>query len=558
MIKTIIGRIAGMLGMPKKGDVLSLNIGESFSRLKMAHTVSYIHNGKYMQVGSEQEWRWVKYRKRVCADLESEPNPHLLITGMSGHGKSTLLESIVRQLSASGKNVLVFDVHNEHGSASYGKARMVDAHYNSVNPLALDGLAVNQRISGTVSMLKSLYGLGHIQSTKLSQCLWYVYRRHGAMSPYSTELGSMPTINELMNEIGIFVSNSKGATERNALLHLKAKISGLAKPSFIKDTISVKELMSGLNLISLADIKSREELFVYVTTILERIYYLMRANRINGGVRTYVVIDEAQYLIGSSGDSASIIRKLVEEGRKYGIAVIMATPSISSIDKRILANASTIMSFALREPTEVSYMSKLMSSGTSAEHVIRSALPKLRIGEILLTNSKNGTLLVRVSRGQATNGIQSFNTASAERAAAMSVKPIKAGALASEVGSDTVTSMIKSGELATTSVETKGGTEEWVMRKSGAFTIEHELMIRRIAELLSKSGITNRIEDNANNPDIVAYYNGKRIAIEYETGSKSSASTMQMLERRKGKYDYIVVVTSGSRLHEGQRNHSKS
>ncbi len=552
-----VKKFLGAIALPRKRAGNSLYIGESISGLKKQRIISCTHNGRSMQVDSLLEWKWSKKRGSVGINVEGEPNPHMLITGMSGHGKSTLLEAIAEQLSSNGKNVLVFDVHNEHSGIGGGMARFVDAHYNSVNPLALDGMTVNQRISGIVSMLKSLYGLGHIQTTKLSQCLWYMYRKHGAMSQYSTEIQTSPTIAELVNEIGIFISNAKGATERNALLHLKAKISGLSKPSFIKDTISVRQLMGGLNIISLADIKSKEELYVYVTTILERVYYMMRSNSINNGVSTYIVIDEAQYLVGSSADSASMIRRLVEEGRKYGIAMVLATPSISSMDRRMMANMSTIMSFALREPTEVSYISKLVSSGMGTDRAIMSVLPRLGKGELLLTSSSVGPVLVKTARVMAKPRAPEAKAPLRDKTAALAIKPVRADELKSTVGSSVVKSMVASGELTAATSYTGRNAEEWVMKKSGAFTIEHELAVKRIAEFLTNAGLTNRIEDNANNPDIVAYRDGMIIAIEYETGSKSSASTMEMLERRKSGYDYVVVVTPGTKAHESKPKGSK-
>lgn len=540
-IKTLLGA----LSRPRGNGNAPIYIGESFSRLEKRRIISYNYNGRSIQLASAIEWKWSKRREHVAITAEYEPNPHILITGMSGHGKSTLLESIVAQLRNNGKNVLLFDVHNEHGSIADSSTKVIDAHYNSVNPLALDGLAVNQRISNIVSMLKSLYGLGHIQSTKLSQCLWYMYRKHGAMSQYSTEISSIPTINELVNEISIFISNAKGASERNALLHLKTKVSGLSKPGFIKDTVSVKQLMSGTSIISLSEVRSREELFVYVTTILERVYYLMRSKSINKGVSTYIVIDEAQYLIGSSDGSASIIRKLVEEGRKYGIAMLLVTPSISSIDRSVIANTSTIISFALREPSEVSYMSRLMSLGTGADRTIMSALTGLRKGEAIFLCNRAGTMLIRVAKAVQRNTDSGSPEILRQKAAALSIKPVKRGMLASDVGDSVVSSMIGSGELSVARRASPVGVEEWVMKKSGAFTIDHELSVRKIAELLSRAGIVNRVEDNANNPDIIAYHNGMTIAIEYETGSKPAASTIEMLEKRKGKYDYIVVVSPG-------------
>ncbi len=50
--------------------------------------------------------------------------------------------------------------------------------------------------------------------------------------------------------------------------------------------------------------------------------------------------------------------------------------------------------------------------------------------------------------------------------------------------------------------------------------------------------------NNSNGPDIVAYINGKKAAIEYETGRKSAASTAKMLTSRSGSFASTIVLVN--------------
>ena len=58
------------------------------------------------------------------------------------------------------------------------------------------------------------------------------------------------------------------------------------------------------------------------------------------------------------------------------------------------------------------------------------------------------------------------------------------------------------------------------MARNGSASIEHEVHVIKIKEELGKRKINSAIIDNSNGPDLVAYANSKKIAIEYETGRK--------------------------------------
>jgi hypothetical protein len=60
--------------------------------------------------------------------------------------------------------------------------------------------------------------------------------------------------------------------------------------------------------------------------------------------------------------------------------------------------------------------------------------------------------------------------------------------------------------------------------------------------------VKNRIYNSSYGPDIVAFYGGRRIAIEYETGSKSIESSARMIESRSRDYFKTIVVTNDAVL----------
>ena len=75
---------------------------------------------------------------------------------------------------------------------------------------------------------------------------------------------------------------------------------------------------------------------------------------------------------------------------------------------------------------------------------------------------------------------------------------------------------------------------------------EHDIRVNLISRRLSEIGIRNRVYNSSYGPDVIAYTNGRNIAIEYETGSKSAGQTAKMLEFRKKSYSDIIVVADAN------------
>src|SRR5208283_5955961 len=186
-------------------------------------------------------------------------------------------------------------------------------------------------------------------------CLYYTYRKAESNGTRKT-----PTMQDLLYEISIFVRNARSASETNSLLHLKEKLSLLSVSALGKGQVSVESLQIGISSFSLAGIKSPESRVIYIHELLRRIYLSMKQNQKERGLRIFIMIDEAQFLLGSQKEGASV-RSIVEEGRKYGAGVVIATHISSNLDRQVLANASTLISFYPRDPAEINYISSAMS-----------------------------------------------------------------------------------------------------------------------------------------------------------------------------------------------------
>ncbi len=504
--------------------------------------------GKFAMVDNERSYGWVKRKGSFLLYPKSESNPHIVISGMSGFGKSTLFKSMLIDIKNCRIPCIIFDAHSEHNEAvKMLGGRVHNAIYSGINILELDGASVSERISELSGLFREVYMLGHIQVTKLSECLWYTYRKNGARNLADRELANAPTIRDLIDEINIFIRNSKTAGERNTLLRLKDRISLLNSSAFTGVSTSMNNIQNGIHSFALASMKSREAQLIYIGELLNRIYSMMHDKENNGALRLYIMIDEAQFLTDNS-NSNSIISKLIEEGRKYGIGVIIVTHAASTLNKKIMANASTFLTFYAREPSEVAYIAKVLSgSDGQMADAIRNKMQRLVQNQAMLVSSnvRNPVLL---STPKFNEVIITGNSSMGEDEAkellkSKAKKPIRLSEIkdVNKIDSSLVSKLTESGELSY--LEDSYDNVEWVMWRNNSLSLEHELWVKRISEFISSKGIENMILDNSTGPDISILRNGIKIAIEYETGSKSMESTIKMMELRLKSYSRVVILT---------------
>lgn len=550
-ITKILNRATKLFKTQEKIEVyaFSLRIGNAVAMLLLHRSVSYSSNGRVMRMNEFYSFKWKKLNREVKIDPSQEPNPHVLITGMSGFGKSTLFKSMLLDINEHKIPAIIFDAHDEHAAmVRHLSGQVYDAEYSGINILELDGASVAERISELTRLFKSVYSLGYIQATKLSSCLWYTYRKMGARSKTDRHIPKAPTIKDLVAELNIFIANAKTVAERNTLHHLQDRMSLLNTAAFGSESLGIRDLQNGIHLFSLANMRSTEAQLIYIGELLSRLYIQMKENTKESGIRCYVMIDEAQFLMDESSGSNAIIGRLIEEGRKYGLGVIIVSHAASTLNRQIVANASTFITFYAREPNEASYSSKVLSGGDNGRaEAIRSRLRALRQNEaMIVSGSMRDPIIVSTPRYDSLPQIEAKPVQNEAQVLADASRPIHENDIAKRLSSDKIDALVAENRLEKFTVKGDDGEDTFYMRHKSSLSIEHEACVAKISELLTKNHMSNTIIDNSNGPDVVAYLNGKKIAIEYETGKKTIKSTIKMLELREKEYSKTIVVVNDS------------
>ncbi|MEM2928045.1 MAG: DUF87 domain-containing protein [Nitrososphaerota archaeon] len=84
---------------------------------------------------TSNEWTPLKTKGKLYCDFERNVNPHLIIAGKSGCGKTTTLIRIVNELSKFGK-IIIIDFHGEYiGLSNLINAEVIDVANEGLNPL---------------------------------------------------------------------------------------------------------------------------------------------------------------------------------------------------------------------------------------------------------------------------------------------------------------------------------------------------------------------------------------------------------------------------------------
>jgi Cdc6-like AAA superfamily ATPase len=481
-------------------------------------------------------WQW---RRRFFKKIELEPdwalNRHIMITGESGAGKSNVCKLILKQLADSGTDFVVLDPHAEYvEDAKEMRAAVYDAGMYAVNAFDLDGLTERERTSEITAMFRRIMHLGEVQASTLYRCISYTYW-------IAERKGTVPNMRSLLYTIKVFRLRARSRQEANVLDGLEKRLLVVAGEGFTK-SVSMGRVMGSRSIFSLQSLHSSESQSVYMESMLRKVYTSMLTRSPGARKAFYVVIDEAEKL-----QDSPVIARLVAEGRKYGIGLIAISQRAKALDKEIRSNAATVIAFAQREPEEQSYVANMIAGGTEYNRFVevRKALRELPRGYALVQEAREeNPKIVKCIRLKARTRDPGHRIMEMARGAVSKremMERLEREGFSQEEMIESVAELVRAGMLKYHVVTEPPYQGVWyiAMPRNSA---EHDVMVSLISRYLTENGIRNRIYNNSYGPDVIAYKDGKRIAVEYETGMKKAEETEEMLRKRRERYGGVVVL----------------
>jgi hypothetical protein len=284
--------------------------------------------------------------KDVSWGVSTKGSPHAFIVGIPGQGKSVTTRRIINSFSYQGLPSIVFDFHGDMAAAPPEGAIVLDVAETGL-PFSPFELRDRGRGKGTVNaaalQVAEIVGyvcdLGEIQTN-------HVYK--GVKSSYEAlgwtddQDGSrLPTVAEFADAVEAVEQGAKGRNARDRLSPLTD--FGLFRDDGIElfdPTASGQGLVVDVSGMALEKVQIAATAF-----ILRKIYRNMFQWQPDQGMRLAVVLDEAHRLAKDR-----TLPKLMKEGRKYGISVVVASQGLSDFKREVVLNAGTKIVFRTNFP----------------------------------------------------------------------------------------------------------------------------------------------------------------------------------------------------------------
>lgn len=271
--------------------------------------------------------------KTLFWNPEKEKNPHFLVVGTSGAGKTETVKAVVLELKRQGIPSLIFDFHDDF--SELGDA-VIDVSQESFN-LLLPAIGQRPRdVSFQVAdIIAKVYSLGIIQQSVVRDAIQTAYLNKGIPLDEKTDLRiDFPTFSDVKDII--WHSDTKEAEKIRARC---ADIFQLRVFSNVEGELSFQELLKKTVVIDLHDFPTEDSKVAVSEFFLNRLIYEFYKIGKSHTLRGYLVVDEAHRLTYDE----SPVDKLLRESRKYGYGVVLSSQRPSDFSQTTLANVGSAL-----------------------------------------------------------------------------------------------------------------------------------------------------------------------------------------------------------------------
>ncbi len=278
-------------------------------------------------------------------------SPHLFILGIPGQGKSWTVTRLLSELGNQDVPALVLDFHGQFAEEEGAFVKAVRPHlldaarglpfspFECTSGVGPGGWEANALTIAEI--FAYVAGLGEMQKDVVYTAIRDAYKARGFGSESDTSHLEFPTLKDVLKRIE---QNEQARHVANVV----ARCRPLLEMELFRPTEQAVDLLtlvrSGL-VIDLHNLFAESLQMAAGAFVLRKIYKDMFRWGVAKKLRLAIVLDEAHRLARDI-----TLPKLMKEGRKFGISVIVASQGVGDFHPDVLSNAGTKMLFRMNFP----------------------------------------------------------------------------------------------------------------------------------------------------------------------------------------------------------------
>jgi DNA helicase HerA-like ATPase len=313
-------------------------------------------------------------------------NPHVLIVGTSGAGKTQTTMAFLHGLWQHQVPSLILDFHGEYANPEADTFRAL-SQAQVVN--AVDGIPVNpleipldpyrrpvnpKRVVWEVSeIIGQILRVGLQQQRALKRAIEKAYQHAGFTSDQKTWTRRAPSFRAIHD-----ILKDEESTGGSVVSTLLSRLDVLFDADVFSDHPSqrLEELLRQVTVVDLSGLFNNEHRLVVARFFLQKIYNQMLMLGETRDLRLFVTVDEAHRL---SYDETLL--KLIKEARKYGIGILLASQEPADFPATALELPGTRIFLQQGPRGAKTIASHLEPTDLKRRHVLEGELQNLDVGE---------------------------------------------------------------------------------------------------------------------------------------------------------------------------------
>ncbi|MHA1506250.1 MAG: ATP-binding protein [Candidatus Asgardarchaeia archaeon] len=314
------------------------------------------------------------FNLKVTLNTEKVMKHHIAVIGATGSGKSYTVGVIIEELLEKGYPVVVIDPHGEY----YGFEEPNDKELGNwdVEPKGYETIKYSVFKDGK-DYKKLRISTSWLNADSFAEMLGVTEVQYDLLFLTFQEMrktGEKVSVENLSNHVER-IGMDWGFSKRT-IFALKRKIHLIRELGIIGKAPPMDELVSPgrLTIIDLSeDIEDR----IRVSLVGILLDVLFRARKKNKVPKFLVVVEEAHRFAPQDGESysKSMMRKIVREGRKFGIGLCITSQRVVGLDKDVISQCGTKIILRIDSKTDLEYISPYLSYSIMSDLQIVPFLP---------------------------------------------------------------------------------------------------------------------------------------------------------------------------------------